>query len=92
MVKAFNTFGAEFHGDPDLGGSRVQVPMAGDDQSAKEELAAIAAKAGFEAVDAGPLRNAAVLENLAMLWIHLARVGGRGRDFVFQMIRRVMPS
>ena len=39
-------------------------------------------RAGFSPIDAGPLRNAAVLENVAILWIHLAMVGGRGRDFV----------
>jgi hypothetical protein len=29
-----------------------------------------------------------VLENLAMLWIHLATVGGHGRSFVFAMHAR----
>jgi predicted dinucleotide-binding enzyme len=50
-------------------------------------VSAIATKAGFAPVDAGPLRNAAVLENVAMLWIHLATVGGKGRDFAFAMQR-----
>jgi len=86
VVKAFNTFGAEFHADPEHAGAPgAQVLIAGDDAAAKQTLSEVATKAGFRPVDAGPLRNAAVLENVAILWIHLATVGGRGRNFVFAM-------
>ena len=89
VIKAFNTFGAEFHGDPGLGGgARAEVPMAGDDAEAKKAVSAIAETAGFAPVDVGPLRNAAALENHAVLWIHLAIAAGHGRDFVFKMVRR----
>ena len=89
VLKAFNTFGAEFHGDPSLaGGASIDVPMVGDDPDAKQLLAGICEQAGFVPVDAGPLRNASVLENHAILWIHLATVGGQGRDFAFKMHRR----
>jgi hypothetical protein len=89
VVKAFNTFGAEFHLDPALpGGKRADVFYAGDDTEAKKTVAEIANRAGFRAIDAGPLRNAAVLENVAMLWIHLAIAGGHGRDFTFVMQSR----
>ena len=37
-----------------------------------------------QAHDVGPLRNAAVLENLAVLWIQLATAGGLGRQFAFR--------
>jgi hypothetical protein len=43
----------------------------------------VATRGGFHPIDAGPLRNASVLENVAMLWIHLATVGGHGRGFTF---------
>jgi NADPH-dependent F420 reductase len=85
VVKGFNTFGAEFHKDPRRAGVPAQVFLAGDDAAAKKLVMEVATTAGFRAVDAGPLRNAAVLENLAMLWIHLATVGGQGRDFTFVM-------
>lgn len=88
IVKAFNTFGAEFHKDPNVRGAPTQVFVASDDTDAKKRVAEIANAAGFSAVDAGPLRNAAVLENVAMLWIHLATVGGHGRDFTFLMNNR----
>lgn len=85
VVKAFNTFGAEHHADPNLTGVPAVVFMAGDDAGAKKQVAEIASKAGFRPIDAGPGRNAAVLENTAMLWIHLALVGGLGRGFVFDV-------
>lgn len=88
VVKGFNQFGAEFHGDPMHAGAPAQVFLAGDDAEAKKVVSEIATKGGFRPVDAGPLRNASVLENLAILWIHLATVGGQGRDFAFTMQTR----
>jgi NADPH-dependent F420 reductase len=85
VVKGFNTFGAEFHKNPGRDGVAAQVFLAGDDADAKKQVMAVATQGGFRPVDAGPLRNAAVLENVAMLWIHLATVGGQGRDFTFIM-------
>jgi 8-hydroxy-5-deazaflavin:NADPH oxidoreductase len=91
VVKGFNTFGAEFHKDPNFGGAPAQVFLAADDLDAKKLLSEVAQKAGFRPVDAGPLRNASVLENLAMLWIHLATVGGHGRAFSFAMSKAAAP-
>jgi NADPH-dependent F420 reductase len=88
VVKGFNTFGAEFHKEPGRAGVAAQVFLAADDPQAKKLVSEVAIRAGFDPVDAGPLRNASVLENLAMLWIHLATVGGRGRDFTFVMKSR----
>jgi NADPH-dependent F420 reductase len=85
VIKGFNTFGAEFHKNPSHAGTPAQVFFAGDDAAAKKTFADVAGRAGFRPVDAGPLRNAAVLENLAMLWIHLAMAAGHGRDFAFAM-------
>ncbi|MFV8749483.1 NADPH-dependent F420 reductase [Nannocystaceae bacterium ST9] len=88
VIKAFNGFGAEFHADPKLGETAVDVFMAGDDMPGKIQLALLIRKAGFSPVDAGPLRNASLLENLAVLWIHLATVGGRGRNAAFKLLER----
>jgi hypothetical protein len=88
VVKAWNTFGAEFHGNPKTAEGPADLYMAGDDAEAKALVAQIGESAGYRPVDAGPLRNAAVLENLAILWIHLAIAGGQGRDFAFRMARR----
>jgi NADPH-dependent F420 reductase len=88
VVKGFNTFGAEFHKDPGLAGVPADVFLAGDDADAKKLVMDVAKQSGFRPVDAGPLRNASVIENLAMLWIHLATVGGQGRAFTFVMQRK----
>jgi predicted dinucleotide-binding enzyme len=91
VVKGFNGFGAEFHEDPRLGAGRVDVFLAGPD-AAKAEVAQLGERAGFRTIDAGPLRNAALLENLAVLWIHLAMFGGHGRDVAFVLTRRSASS
>ena len=88
VVKGFSTFGAEFHLNPRLGGTSVDVPLAGDDADAKAQVMALAKATGFTPIDAGPLRNAAVLENLAILWIHLALKGGHGREVAFKLLKR----
>ncbi len=89
VVKGFNTFGAEFHKDPLFAGAPgAQVFLASDDAEAKKLVSEVASGAGFRPVDAGPLRNAGVVENLAVLWIHLAMVGGQGRTFAFAMQTR----
>ncbi len=88
VVKGFNTFGAEFHLDPALAGTSVDVYLAGDDAGAKQLVGGIASRAGFTPVDSGPLRNAALLENLAVLWIHLAVKGGQGRHVAFKLLKR----
>lgn len=88
-MKGFATFGSAFHADPDLHGEGVDVHLAGDDEDAKRIVSAIAESAGFHPVDAGPLENAALLEAMAILWIHLARPeGGFGKNFAFQIRRR----
>lgn len=88
VVKAWNTFGHEFHADPQTAVGPVSMPIAGDDAAAKATIAEIATRAGFAPIDAGPLRNAALLENLAILWIHLAMAGGQGRGIAWQLVGR----
>ncbi|HWB80060.1 MAG TPA: NAD(P)-binding domain-containing protein [Nannocystaceae bacterium] len=88
VIKAWNTFGHEFHADPRTAAGPVTVPIAGDDADAKADVAALAHRAGFAPLDCGPLRNASLLENLATLWVHLAMAGGQGRDVAWQLVRR----
>lgn len=89
VLKAFNGFGAEIHLDPKLkGGVAADVLIAGDDAGAKAALADLAERAGFVPLDAGPLKNAALLEAQAVLWIHLAMKGGHGREVAFKLTGR----
>ncbi len=43
---------------------------------------------GFEAIDAGDLTIARLLEPLAMLWIHLMVRRKLGRKFAFALLRK----
>jgi predicted dinucleotide-binding enzyme len=88
VVKGFNHFGAEIQRDPALKPGPADAFFASDDAEAKAFVMSLAGPMGFRAHDAGPLRNSALLENLAVLWIHLAAVGGAGRDFAFRMERQ----
>jgi predicted dinucleotide-binding enzyme len=51
-------------------------------------VAELARGAGFRPLDAGPLRNAALLEAMAVLWIQLALVGGHGREVAWKLLDR----
>ena len=88
VIKAFNTFGAEFHDRPELGAASADLYLAGDDADAKQGLDELARTLGYTPVDTGPLRNAGHLESLAILWIHLATVGKRGREVAFKLLAR----
>jgi predicted dinucleotide-binding enzyme len=77
VVKAFNTIFARVLGAaPDR--TRAQVLYAGDDAGAKAAVRALIESAGFEAVDAGPLANARLLEPRGMLNIYFGYAAGRG--------------
>ena len=58
------------------------------DDAAKKVTAKLAADLGFDPLDAGPLRQARLLEPFAMLWISLALQYGYGREIAFQLMRR----
>ncbi len=88
VVKAFNTTGAENMANPVYDGGASTMFICGDDGMAKAAAAQLAEELGFEVVDAGGLSAARHLENLALLWIHLARVTGLGRDVAFRLMRR----
>jgi predicted dinucleotide-binding enzyme len=62
--------------------------LAGDDERAKRTAMDLAGRMGLHAVDAGALRNAGALENIAVLWIQLAMSGGAERHFAFQIVGR----
>ena len=81
VVKAFNTvFAQHYAGDLTLDGARIQTIVASDDEGAKEAVKALASEAGFEAVDAGPLKNARYLEPLGFMNIQFGYVLGKGTE------------
>jgi predicted dinucleotide-binding enzyme len=88
VFKAFNTTGFNIMADPVINGTRTVMFVCGDDESAKQAVLQLATDVGFDAVDAGKLIQARLLEPWAMLWISLAFGGKTGRDFGFALLRR----
>ena len=88
VFKTFNQTGFENMADARAYSVRPVMFVAGDDAAGKAAVLALVADTGFDAVDAGGLRAARLLEPLAMLWIELARKRGLGGDFVFSLQRK----
>jgi predicted dinucleotide-binding enzyme len=87
VVKALNTVGFPVMARPDFGGRKAVMPYCGDDAAAKGVARRLVEDLGFEALDAGPLANARLLEPVGMLWIYLA-FKGMGTEFAFGLLRR----
>lgn len=83
LVKTLNQVGFNIMADP--GDARALMLVAGDDAQAKAVATDLVRALGFDARDAGPLRNAASLEHLALLWIDQAFRGPHGRHFVLSV-------
>lgn len=89
VVKAFNSTGFNIMADPKVGDKTAVMMIAGDEASAKAHGLQLAEDCGFEAIDAGPLEQARLLEPFAMLWIKMAYAQGMGRDYAFTISRRL---
>lgn len=88
VVKIFNTTGVENMASPVYGDQAASMFYCGDDEQACAVAAKLATDLGFDAVPAGPLRNARLLEPLALLWINLAMAQVAGRGIAFKLLRR----
>jgi NADPH-dependent F420 reductase len=71
VVKAFNTTFAGTLGAGEVGGQQLDVFLAGDDEHAKAQVAALVKAGGMRAIDAGPLRRARQLEQMGFLHMTL---------------------
>jgi 8-hydroxy-5-deazaflavin:NADPH oxidoreductase len=88
VFKTLNTTGFGNMAEPIFDGAKSVMFVAGDDAANKPKVVELVGALGFDVVDAGPLRNARLLEAHAMLWIDLALNRGLGRDFAFALLRR----
>jgi NADPH-dependent F420 reductase len=90
VVKAFNTVLAQVLADGPTFAKEQVVPVfvAGDDERAKQAVRTLAESIGFQAVDAGPLKNARYLEPVAGLNIYFAYGAGQGTQIAPTWIRR----
>jgi predicted dinucleotide-binding enzyme len=87
VVKAFNTmFAAHMAGGGQVGGQQLSVFGAGDHESARKSVLDLGKSLGFDAIDAGPLKNARHLEAMAALNIQLGFVLGYGANVGFKFV------
>ena len=86
VVKAFNTVFAATMDSGKVKGERLTAFVAGDDDAAKKTVLDLARGIGFDAVDAGPLTNARLLEPLGFLNIQLGFVLGLGSEIGVKLV------
>lgn len=88
VVKAFNTIGAVNYGNAKFGAERADGFYCGDDAAAKATVKMLIEATDMVPADVGPLKNARLLEPLAMLWIDLAVNQRQGVNHAFRLLRR----
>jgi predicted dinucleotide-binding enzyme len=91
VVKAFNIYGYENFADtsyPGYGDLKPVMLIAGNDKGSKETVSKLCEQLGWTPVDTGDLSASLHLEHMTLLWVKMARVQGRGPDFVWAMLTR----
>ena len=86
VVKAFNTVFAQHMDSGRLRDTPLTAFVAADDADARKTVMELARGIGFDPVDAGPLKNARLLEPLALLNIQLGYVLGMGTPIGFKLL------
>ena len=86
VVKALNTVFASRYADPREGGQPLDALVAGDDAAAKATVGELVQSLGFRPVDAGSLRMARSLEELAFLNISLNASNGWSWQSAFRLV------
>lgn len=86
VVKTLNQVGAEIMADTARLPHRPVMFMAGNDTDAKAKVGQMLTDLGFEALDAGDITKARLLEPLGMVWINQALMRGKGRNWAFAAV------
>ena len=105
VFKAFNSVGADVLANPRFAEGRVAMFVAGPEGAEKKKVMALVSEIGFDAVDAGPLKSARLLEPMAILCIQavqarndpnvallLGKRGGQRRARQFDAVRDAAES
>jgi NADPH-dependent F420 reductase len=88
VVKAFNQPGWQNLAKPDFNGITADCFICGDDEKSKNIVTSLVQDVGFNVVDCGDMKQARLIEPLAMLWIHLAYGMKMGSDMAFKLLKR----
>ena len=86
VVKTLNQVGAEIMADTARLPHRPVMFMAGNDAGAKGKVGQMLIDLGFEALDAGDITKARLLEPFGMVWINQALMRGKGRTWAFAAV------
>lgn len=86
VVKGFNTVFATHMDSGQVKGQPLSALIASDDPAAKKTVMDLARAIGFDPIDAGPLRNARLIEPMAYLTIQLGLTLGMGTDIGFRLV------
>jgi predicted dinucleotide-binding enzyme len=88
VFKTLNQVGYEVMADARGYAAPPVMFVAGDDEAKKPVAMRLVSDLGFQAMDAGGLASARLLEAFAMLWIHMALNRQAGRDNAFAWLAR----
>jgi len=88
VFKTMNQVGYALMDHPTFASGVKPVMFVAGDGAGKKTVLQLIGQLGFEAIDAGGLEQARLLEPYALLWIRLALVQGQGRDFAFAILRK----
>jgi 8-hydroxy-5-deazaflavin:NADPH oxidoreductase len=87
VFKTLNTTGSDNMANAATYPVKPLMLVAGDDADKKPVVMDLIRTLGFDPVDAGPLKNARLLEPFAMVWIDQAIKRGQGRNFAFALVK-----
>lgn len=90
VVKAYTIYGFENLVDPTFSRYNVNPVMliAGDDLSAKDQVALMNTDLGFKTLDTGPLTQSLHLEHMTLLWVDMVRKQGHHPHFTWAMLEK----
>jgi predicted dinucleotide-binding enzyme len=88
VVKTLNQTGSGNISNPIYDSISLETLICGDDEEAKAQVSILVEDLVMKTIDAGGLKNAFLLENLAKLWITLAFQQGLGTNYAFKILRR----
>lgn len=84
VVKAFNTAGSPLMFHPKVRGGPPDMPICGDDEAAKREVARILREFGWNPIDLGGIEMSRHLEPMCIVWVaHGLRRGAWDHAYKF---------
>ncbi len=86
VVETLGQVSAEIMARNDHLSRRPVMFMAGNDDGAKTQVAALLTDLGFEALDTGDITKSRLLEPYGMVWLNQALVRGKGRNWAFAAV------